>query len=887
MRFEHWFYQLPLRVRSLFRRNRVEQELDEELQYHLDCKIEQYVASGLTPRDARYAALREMDGLAQRKEECRDARRVNLIEDTLRDIRYALRILAKSPGFTVVAVMTLAMAIGANAVAFGIMNGLILRPLNVPNAETLWGISYGDGSGWHSYPNYADLRDRNRSFEDLAAFSFVFAGMDLGKDPIQANGFAATGNYFDVLGVQPYLGRFFHASDEHGPNSAPYIVLTWDYWHSHFQDDRNVIGRKVRLDKHPFTIIGVAPPSFKGTVMFVTPDFFMPIVNNQQVDAQFRLDARDNGRAIFEVFGHLKPGVTPAQALADMNSVGAALKKAYPTLFSNTQSVLWHPGLSAFGGAARAFASGVMVFAGLILIAACMNLGNLFAARAADRSREVALRLAIGATRARILRGLLTEALLIALAGGAVGLLGSVVLLQKLSLWQPFGGTPVHIPVTPDTRIYFVALALALVSAFLFGIVPVRQVLRTDPYQVVKAGSSGPSLRRITVRDVLLAVQIALCAVLVTSSMVALRGLLRSQHSDFGFDQRNSMLVSTNLAMVGYSTEQTVGMQKRMIEAVEKIPGVEHVGMVNNYPPLVYASAVRVNIFKDDTRELIPANVAARPFPYDVSPDYFAAAGTRLLAGRDFTWHDDRNAPRVAVVNRAFAVSMFGSVTGALGQHYRLQNGARAEVVGVAEDGKYLSLTEEHQPAMFLPAVQSPLSASFLMVRSPRDPQQLAEAIRAAIHGLEPALPVGTDSWDAFLRVVLFPARAATMALGVLGALGAILSITGIFGMASYSVGRRLKELGIRLALGAQPKEVLQAALGRAFKVLAFGSVAGLILGILASRLLASIVYQATPRDPVVLTAVVVAMALLGLVATWIPAQRALSLDPLTLLREE
>ncbi|HLJ49628.1 MAG TPA: ABC transporter permease [Bryobacteraceae bacterium] len=887
MRIQHWMYELPLRFRSLFHRQRVEQELDDELQYHLDCKIDEYVTRGLAPREARYAAMRDMDGLAQRKEECRDARHVNAIENTIRDIRYALRVLVKSPGFTVVAIVTLAMAIGANAIAFGIMNGLILRPLNVPNSENLWGISYGDGSSWHSYPNYADLRDRNRSFEDVAAFTFAFAGMDIGKDPIVANGFSTTGNYFDVLGIQPYLGRFFHSSDEHGPNSAPYLVLTWAYWHAHFQDDRNVIGRTVRIDKHPFTIIGVAPRSFQGTVMFVSPDFFMPIVNHQQVEAEFRLDARGNERAIFELFGHLKPGVTRAQALADMNSIGAGLKKTYPNQFANNSSNLWRPGLSAFGGAARAFAGGVMMLAALILIAACMNLGNLFGARAADRSREVALRLAIGATRARILRGLLTEAVLLALAGGAVGLLGSVVLLEKLSLWQPFGGAPVHIPVTPDARIYFVALALALVSGFLFGIVPVRQVLRTDPYQVIKAGSRGPALRRISVRDVLLAVQIALCAVLVTSSMVALRGLVRSQHSDFGFEPRNTILVSTNLAMVGYNAEQTVAMQKRMIEAVETIPGVEHAGLVNNYPPLVYASAVKVSIFKDETRDLIPANVAARTYPYDVSPRYFAAAGTRLLAGRDFTWHDDRNAPRVAVVNREFAVRMFGSVAGAVGEHYRLQSGARVEVVGVAENGKYLSLTEDSQPAMFLPAVQSPLSASFLIVRSTGDQQQLSENIRAKIHGLETALPVDTNSWNAYLEIVLFPARAATMALGVLGALGAILSITGIFGMASYSVSRRLKELGIRLALGARRNEVLRTALGRSFKVLAFGSVVGLILGILASRVLASIVYQATPRDPIVLTAVVVAMGLLGLVATWIPAQRALSLDPLTLLRED
>src|SRR5271157_3971553 len=340
MRIKHWFYAAPLRLRSLFRRRRVEQELDEELQYHLERKVEENIARGLTPEQSRHAALRAMDGLTQRKEECRDMRGVNAIENTLEDIRYSLRVLAKSPGFTTVAVLTLALAIGANAVVFGIMNALILRPLNVPQAESLYGTEYGDGSGWQSYPNYLDLRDRNRSFEALAAFNFAFVGLDTGRSPSRASGFAATGNYFDVLGIQPYLGRFFHSSDEHGPNSAPYIVLTYGYWHTHFQDDRGVLGRVVRLNNHPFTIIGVAQPGFRGTLSFISPDFFMPIVNQEQANGENLLNARGSTGGVFEVIGHLKPGVTPAQAVADVNAVGAYLEKTYPKEFPHKRSSL-------------------------------------------------------------------------------------------------------------------------------------------------------------------------------------------------------------------------------------------------------------------------------------------------------------------------------------------------------------------------------------------------------------------------------------------------------------------------------------------------------------------------------------------------------------------
>jgi ABC-type antimicrobial peptide transport system permease subunit len=328
-------------------------------------------------------------------------------------------------------------------------------------------------------------------------------------------------------------------------------------------------------------------------------------------------------------------------------------------------------------------------------------------------------------------------------------------------------------------------------------------------------------------------------------------------------------------------------MQKRMIAAMETIPGVERVGLVNFYPPLVYGAGSKSNVFREETRDLRPANVAAKPYKYDVSPEYFDAAGTTLLAGRDFTWNDDQNAPAVAIVNREFAGKLFGSVVNAVGRRYQMQDGARVQVVGVVENGKYLSVTEDQEPAMFLSSLQSPLSQSWLVVRSERDPQQLVAAIRSQLSELDAGLPADIDTWNNLLNVALFPSRVATVALGALGLMGAMLSITGIFGMAAYSVSRRLRELGIRMALGAQRKEVLRAALGRAFKLLALGSAAGLLLGILASRVLASIVYQATPRDPLVLGGVVLAMLLLGLLATWIPAQRALSIDPLVLLREE
>jgi predicted permease len=366
--------------------------------------------------------------------------------------------------------------------------------------------------------------------------------------------------------------------------------------------------------------------------------------------------------------------------------------------------------------------------------------------------------------------------------------------------------------------------------------------------------------------------------------MVAVRGLMRSLRSNFGFQPQNAMLVDTVLSMAGYSGEDVPVMQRRMIDALETIPGVQSVGSVDR-PPLHYGANTST-AFTDTTTDLRPKN-AAQAAMYRISPEYFNASGTALLVGRTFNWHDDKKSPRVAVVNRQFANKIFGSVPKAIGGYYKAEDGARVQVVGIVEDGKYGSLTEDVQPAMFLPMMQSPSPQTVLVVRSNRDPQQLAAAIKSKVQSLDRGLPFSTQTWNQELDGALFASRMATWALGVMGVMGAMLSITGIFGMAAYSVSKRMRELGIRIALGAQRKQVLEAALGRAFQLLAFGSAAGLFLGILASKVLAFVVYQATPRDPLVLGGVVLAMLLLGLLAVWIPAQRALSVNPLILLREE
>lgn len=885
------FNSLRFRIAALFQRDQVHAEMEEELSAHIALRADDLVRSGLPRAEAERRARIEFGAQPKYEEQIHHAIGNNLIETLFQDIRVSLRTLRKSPGFLIAAVLTLALAIGANSVVFGILNAIILRPLNVPQPQTLYSIERGPGKDANqSWPDYIDIRDRNRTFDSIALYNIVSAGLDTGNNPSQFWGYEVSGNYFDTLRIQPYLGRFFHDSDEHGPNSAPYLVISYAYWHSRFQDDRSIVGRVVEVDKHPVTILGVAPPGFQGTLVFFFPDFWMPAVNHEQLTGNAILAERGD-RSFIMTFGHLKDGVTPAHAIGDLNSVGAWLEKTYPKDDAHMFFSLARPSLAGdlLGPPARGFITGLMLLAGLILLAACANLGSLFAARAADRAREVALRLALGSSRNRILRAVFTEAAIISFMGGALGLLGSIALLRQLSMWHPIPAYPIRVPVQPDATVYLVALLLALFSGFLFGLVPVRQILRISPYEVVKAGATGVITgntgRRISLRDILLVVQISICAVLVTSSLVAVRGLLQSMHSNFGFVSEHALIVETNLSMSGYSGDRVPAMQRQMLEALQAIPGVSSAGVVNQLP--LGGNGGNDDVYTSQTTDFSPAKAVATAMEYRISPDYFSAAGTTLLQGRAFTWHDDKNAPRVAIVNQLFARKMFGSADGAIGKFFKLDDGIRIQVVGITEDGKYWQLTEDPMAAFFLPFLQSHSSQTTLIVRSNRDPQQLAAAMHHAISSVDRGLPFEISTWTDRLGLALFVPRVATVALGVLGGMGVMLAITGIFGMAAYSVSKRLRELGIRMALGAQRVEVLKAALSRPIKLLVLGSSAGLLLGILATKVLAHIVYQANPRDPFVLIGVVAAMSLLGLFATWIPAHRALSVNPLILLREE
>lgn len=874
------------RVANLFRRTSMDREIAAELEAHIELATEQGMRRGLSHAVARREALLRFGNPTSTRERVAEADTTLGLEGVSRDIRFALRQLVHSPGFAVTAIITLAVAIGANAIVFSVLNALVLRPLNLPGAKQLYTIEQ-QGLPMNSYPDYRDVRDRNRTFSGVALYNFAPVGLNTDGNPQRAWVYEASGNYFDVLGVQPYLGRFFHATDEHGPNGSPFIVLSYAFWQTHFHSDAGIVGRPVELNRHMFTVLGVAQPHFRGTEMFFAPDLWVPMVDQAQIEGTSDLEDRNN-RSLWMI-GRLHPQVTAAQAEGDLARIGADLKKAYPVDDDGLHFTLARPGLvgDMLGGPVRAFVAGLMLLAGLILLAACANLGSLFAARAADRGREIALRLALGSTRRRIVRQLITEALLVALIGGAFGIAGSVVLLRALSVWQPVPQFPINVPVSPDAMTYAVAVALALMSGLLCGLAPVRQVFGASPWELVKTGVKSTSKRSwFSAQGALLVVQIAVCAVLMTASLVAVRGLTRSLHSSFGFDPGNALVVSSDLNMAGYTGDRIPAMQRRMIDASAGLPGVTAAGLIDNIPLGLGWS--ETSVFKIGTTDFRESNETSESMDYGVSPGYFKAAGTVLLAGRDIAWQDTNKTTPVAIVNRTLALKVFGSIERAVGAKF-IQGAAHTQflVVGVVEDGKYISLAEDQKAAFFRPLLQSPSSSSWLVVRSTGDPQRIAEPLHEALRGLDESLPFSLLTWNSQLTSALFAPRAATVSLGVLGLLGALLAATGIFGLASYSVGKRLREMGIRMALGAGNGQVLRSAVGRSFRLLAIGSIAGMILGMAATKLLSYIVYQASPRDPVVLAGTVLAMLILGLIATWAPAQRALRVDPSRLMREE
>lgn len=875
---------LYYRLRALFFRGRLDAELDEELRRHLEHEVDQHRRAGVPEEEAHRRARLALGGIEQVKEECRDSWGVSTATAMWRDLQYGLRVLRKSPAFTSVAIASLALGVGANTVAFSIANALVFRPLPFPKAEQLYFVQPGGETALTmSFPNYRDLRDRNDVFSGLAGYRIVMLGMDAGGTSQRTWGYLATGNYFEVLGTRPLLGRFFGPEEDRPRGGSPYAVLSYGCWQQRFAGDPAIVGKTIRLNGLPYTVLGVAPQGFQGTEVFYWPEVWVPMSMQAQVESYAWLDKRSTYNTM--VIGRLKDGISHQEAEARLEPIAAALAREHPRWNEGLSFKLARPGLAGNAGRrpVAAFTAGVLLLAGLVLLAACINLASLMAARTADRQRELAIRISMGAGRGRIARQIMTESLLLAGFGGLAAWGLAVFLLRLLSRWQAPLGFPVQFKVEPDWRVLLFGCAITLVSGIFIGLVPARRAWRTDPNAAVKGEPSG-SLRRWALRDLLLPVQVALCSLLIMGSLVSLRGLQRAWKVPLGFEPEGVAVAGFDLGLSRFDEPQGRAFQRSVLEAVAALPGVSSAAFANSVPLSIDQSST--SVAPEEATEFRPSSRIGAVV-YQVSPGYFRTMGTALLSGREFTWRDDKDAPPVAILNATLARRLFGR-TDVLGRRFRDGAGTTIEVIGVAQDGKYASLTEEARPALFRAATQHYNGTTVVIARASSPELQIAGEMRRIVAARNAGVAVyGVGSLDDMLGFAYFPARAASVALSAFGVLAIMLAVTGIYGTTAYAISRRHREIGIRVALGARPHQVLRDVLWRTFVLLAAGSLGGFFLGLASKPVLSRVVYQATPYDPWVMGGVLLAMSVIALLAALDPARHALSIDPLLTLRQE
>ncbi len=815
--------------------------------------------------------------------------------DRLRqDLIVSLRRLRKTPGFTIAAILTLALGIGANTAIFTAVNALIFRPLPVEHPNEL---VFVNTRGFHqefpvqSYPNYLDFRDRNQVLSGLAGYRFAPASFTRGdSNNARMWVYEVTGNYFDVLGVSALRGRVLHPEDDVTRRGHPIAVITYACWQKRFSGDPDIAGTKIKLNGMDYTIAGVTPQGFAGTETVFTPEIFVPLAMNPQIEPGATwLDHRESQNLF--VVGRLKPGVTLPQAEAAMNAIAADLGREYPKINEGIKIVLSEPGL--FGtflrGATRGFSAVLMGVAGMVLLIACVNLASLLLARASDRRRETAIRLALGAARGRLIRQLLTESFVLSIAGGAAGILLALWLTGLFAAWRP----PVDIPIVPmvgiDLRVMIFAALVTVLTGLLFGLAPALQSTRAELAPALKNEAVAERLRRFQIRDALVAAQIALSVILIVGSVLVVRSLQHALSLNLGFEPRHAAAVSFDLALQGYDQAPAREFQRRILERVRAMPGIESAGTVTGLPLTLNWSNSTVFVEGKPVPRASDATLAAM---YDISPGYLRAAGTKLIGGRDLNDGDKQGGRPVALVNQEFARELLSGES-PIGKRFSFDADKPEwiEIVGVVEDGKYRSLGEALYPAVFRPIAQDDNRTLTIIARSsssamPED--RIVGLLRRAVAELDPAMPVyDAGSLTDQLGLVLFPARIAASVLGAFGLLAIVLAATGVYGIMAYAVSRRTREIGIRMALGAKQSQVLRVVLNRVALLLAIGMAVGLGLAFASGRLIGQVLYGVSGTDPFTYAIAIGLMTLVAMAASWFPVRRAISVDPVTALRTE
>ncbi len=817
------------------------------------------------------------------------------MESLLQDLRYGVRMLLTNPAFTAVAVISLALGIGANTAIFSLVDKILVRPLPVeePHRLVTVGTRFPEGLNTvFNYPLYTDYRDRNQVFDGLIAYSEIPLSLSDGGQSERVYGLIVSGNYFSMLGVPAAVGRTFLPEEDRTPGTHPIAVISYRLWQRRFGAEPALLGKTIQLNGNSFSVIGIAPAEFTGTIRGFSPDVYVPMMMVGQAMPMHINPVTERRFTWLYVMGRLKPGIGREHAQAGMRTLAGQIAKIYP-LNTDTPIELGDGG-KGHTGLMRDLRTPLlllMAVVGLILLIACANVGNLLIARAATRRREVAIRTAVGASRARLLRQLLTESLLLSSLGGIVGLLLAVWIKDLLQTFQPPSTSfPLALDGRLDVRVLSFALALSMITGVVFGLVPALHASRPDLVPALKeeAMTVGQGRRRWSVRNLLVVAQVALSLVVLVSAGLCVRSLRKLQSIDAGFEPAKVLVMSMDLTLNGYREPRGRQFYSQLVERVSALPGVESVSLARIVP-------------LGDTGMRITVGVQGHPSDRDhsinfsfniISPNYFQTMGTALLRGRDFRWEDREGAAPVVIINETIA-SRYWPGQDPVGKHLTLLfPGTRErkllEIIGLVRNSKYRLLTEATPPTMFLPFLQTYRADMALHVRTAADPKTMAAAVRREAQSLDPNLPVfNIKTLEEQKRDSLYASRMAATLLAIFGLLALSLAAVGIYGVIHYSVSQRIHEIGIRMALGALGKDVLALVLSEGILLVAIGVMLGVAGAMAATRLFATFLYEVSATDPATFVSIALVLATVALLAAYIPARRATKVDPMVALRYE
>lgn len=879
-----WLAKLRMRLRALRHGEEVHGEIAEEWQFHIDLRTEENIRRGMSPEEARRSAEQHFGNAGYIKDVSWDVRGGGIMETLWQDVRFGARQLRRSPGFTFAALLSLGLGIGGNAVIFSLISTILLRPLPINHPEQVLAIHQGKEkdpsyASAMSYPNYKDIRDRNAVLSGMAVYRFDPMSLSHNGSNERVWGYLVSGNYFDVLGVQAFLGRTFTVDEDRTPNSHPVAVLSYGCWQRRFGGEPGIVGSSIQINGHSFTAIGVAPPGFTGTESVFTPEFWLPSMMQAWIETGSGLEGRGNGQWL--PFGRLKPGINLEQARAQLNTVARQMGQEYPRTDEGMSLRLTPPGLvdPNLRSAVIAFSGALMLTVLLVLLIACTNLASLLLARAAQRRKEIAVRMAIGATRGRLVWQLLTESVTLSAIGAAFGLaIGqALILVARASL--PRTDFALTLDLRMDWRV--VSFVMALATGIGFGLVPALQASRSDVVFALKEDTSGGQ-RRAWLRRALVVMQVALSFVLLITAGLTVRSLEHTETLGPGFDPNNAVTMSVDLGLQGYDEKRGENFYQQLAEHVRGLPGVKSAGWIARLPLALDVSTT--DVYPEGEAEPRAEEMPSAIYE-SASPDYFTTMSIPIVGGRDFAASDTAKSPGVVIVNETLA-QRFWPGQNPVGKHLHSGNTDVLEVVGVARNGKYQSLGEIPALVVYYPLTQVYATSAALVIRTSVDPGVEISSVRGEVQKLDPKMPIyDAKTLKEHMRLALFPLHAGAVVAGSFAMLAMVLAAIGIYGVMAYSVGQRTHEIGIRMALGARASDVWKMVLKQGVIITAIGMVFGLVCAIGLSGVVASMLYGVSATDPLTFLFITLLLSAVALAACNIPARRATKVDPVIAIR--